>query len=354
MKIMYVDILMKGHHAPYFKSVIKNSDYEIVLCAPEKIEDTNIRQIIVKTFIFRTKNPIKYWRWIKEIRDIAETEKPDVIHFLYGDLFYRFFGLGLSKFKSYKIVITFHQIKKSFLRDISIKKIFSQINTGIVHTDTLLNQLHDIGIKNAKQTENPHYYDFENITRQDAIKTLGLNEDVPVLLAIGGTSYYKGLDILLNALKKVNKPFLLLIAGKELDFDKNFIEENIKAYKNKVKMLIKYLSDEEFHMCVNAADIIVLPYRKTFSGASGPLSEGAWLRKTIIGPNHGSLGSLIKDNHLGATFKTEDVDDLAKVISEQLDSKHTWDDTAENYRLTLSTDRFALEHNNLYHKLMNS
>lgn len=103
MKIMYVDILMKGHHAPYFKSVIKNSDYEIVLCAPEKIEDTNIRQIIVKTFIFRTKNPIKYWRWIKEIRDIAETEKPDVIHFLYGDLFYRFFGLGLSKFKSYKI-----------------------------------------------------------------------------------------------------------------------------------------------------------------------------------------------------------------------------------------------------------
>jgi glycosyltransferase involved in cell wall biosynthesis len=353
MKILFVDKSIFGHHAPYFKAVTRYSDYESVLCIPQMIENLNIKQIIVKNSNFKSRNYIQYCRWIKEIKTIADLEKPDVIHFLYGDIFYRYFGLGLSKFKKYKTIITFHHIKKSFIRDISIKRIFSQINTGIVHTNTLLTQLIDIGIKNIKHIENPHYFNFENITREYAIKTIGLNDDAPVLLAIAGTRYDKGLDILLNALKKVNKPFLLLIAGKELYFDRNFIEENIETYKNKVKILLRYLSDQEFYMCIKAADIIVLPYRRIFTGASGPLAEGVWLKKTIIGPNHGSLGSLIKDNHLGATFKTEDVDDLAKVISEQLESKHSRDETAENYRLTISTDRFALEHKNLYHTLIN-
>lgn len=354
MKILFVDTSIRGHHAPYFKTLIKNSDYECVLCVPEKIENLNIKQIIVRNSNFRSRNFIQYCRWINEIKEIAESEKPDAIHFLYGDVFYRYFGMGLSKFKSYNTIITFHIIKKSFIRDISIKTIFGKIDMGIVHTDALLNQLQGIAIKNVKKIENPHCFYFENITREYARKTLGLSDHAPVLLAIGGTRYDKGIDILLNALKKVNKPFFLLIAGRELDFNKNYIEENIGPYKDKVKMLMRYLSDEEFYMCINAADIIVLPYRKTFTGASGPLAEGVWQKKTIIGPNHGSLGSLIKDNHLGATFKSEDADDLAKVINEQLDNKHQWNEKAESYRLTLSTDKFALDHKNLYQTLINT
>ncbi len=181
---------------------------------------------------------------------------------------------------------------------------------------------------------------------------MGLSSEVPVLLTIGGTRYKKGLDILLEALRNVKKPFQLLIAGKEEDFDRNYIEENIKSYKDNVKLLMRVLSDEEFAICINAADFIVLPYRKSFNGASGPLGEGVWRKKTIIAPNHGSLGSIIHEYNLGVTFETEDVNDLTKIISEQLENKHEWNDTAENYRLTLSVDSFANEHQKLYYSLM--
>lgn len=346
MKILFVDTAVGGHHIPYFKAVTVNAEYESAICIPKKVGELSTRQIEVKNIKIRS--AIQYLNWIKELSAIAKLEGPDIIHFLYGDVFYRYFGLALSRFSEYKTVVTFHQINKSFLRDISIKAIFNQINMGIVHTKFLSTQLNNIGIKNVKQIEHPIFFNFENITKEYAITNLGLESNVPVLLAIGGTRYDKGLDILLEALKYVQKPFQLLIAGKELHFDRNFIEKNIESYKHNVKLLMRFLSDEEFYMCIKAADIIVLPYRKTFTGVSGHLGQAAWLKKTIIAPNHGSLGRLISDNRIGVTFKTEDVSDLAKVINEKLENKHEWNDTAENYRLTLSSDKFADEHQKLY------
>lgn len=52
------------------------------------------------------------------------------------------------------------------------------------------------------------------------------------------------------------------------------------------------MTDREFAEVIAASDIIALPYRKKFNGASGPLVEGVYLGKCIIGPNHGNLGKL--------------------------------------------------------------
>ena len=51
-------------------------------------------------------------------------------------------------------------------------------------------------------------------------------------------------------------------------------------------------------MAINACDYIVLPYRYSFDGASGPLVDGVIADKIIIGANHGSLGNLINNNNL--------------------------------------------------------
>lgn len=349
MKVLYVDTTTGGHHVPYLKALTMNADYEIVITLPEIIHDIDFKQI--KTYInLKNRNLIKYFEWIKEIQSIAEKESPDIIHFLYGDIFYRYFGMGLEEFKKYKTIITFHQIKKGFLRDISIKRIFKNINIGIVHPSTLSDQLNKIGIKNVKQIENSHYFDFKNITKESALEHLNLT-DKPLLLAIGGTRFDKGLDILLEALKYVNKPFQLLIAGEEQHFKRDYIERNIESYKNNVKLMLRNLYNVEFYICINAADIIVLPYRKIFTGASGPLGEGVWQRKTIIGPSHGGLGETIRKNNIGSTFNSEDTEDLANVINEQLENKHKWNEISEKYRLTLSTEIFAAKHKSLYDSL---
>lgn len=72
------------------------------------------------------------------------------------------------------------------------------------------------------------------------------------------------------------------------------------------------MTDEEFEMAIQAVDAIVLPYRKTFNGASGPLGEGVAKGKMIIAANHGSLGDIVEKNHLGYTFESENIEALKK------------------------------------------
>ena len=70
--------------------------------------------------------------------------------------------------------------------------------------------------------------------------------------------------------------------------------------------------------------------------------------KTIIGPNHGSLGQIIKDNHLGYTFESENVDDLARTINKALSETFIYDEYAKKYQSSLSVDSFIDSHKNLY------
>lgn len=212
-------------------------------------------------------------------------------------------------------------------------------------------QLNKLGVYNVTHIEYPQFNKFFII--KNAKKFLKLPINTQVIACIGGTRSDKGLDILLEALDEVTQPFHLLIAGKESDFTKTFIQDRIKNYKTKVTYVLKYLTDDELNLYISAADIICLPYRKIFNGASGPLTEGAWFRKTIIGPNHGSLGEIIIENELGYTFESENIEDLTKVLNTALTKEFKWSEKAEQYRETLKTERFVEEYNNLYKKLIN-
>lgn len=119
-----------------------------------------------------------------------------------------------------------------------------------------------------------------------------------------------------------------------------------------VYKILRYLTDSEICTIVSASDIVVLPYRKIFDGASGPLVEGVAYGKTIIGPNHGSLGQIIKDNHLGYTFESENVDDLARTINKALSEKFTYDEYAEKYQKSLKTSYFIRSYTEIYKKLL--
>ena len=344
MKNLYVDTEIKGHHFYYLNALSGQIDRSICV-VPSEIGDVNCRQIIVPKFsTFK-----EYKTWINSIFKIAQDENIDVIHFLYGDIFYRYFGFGLSKLKKYfKVVITFHHFRYGLLHNLSLKRIFSNINVGIVHTTHLLAMAEKFGIKNIKHIEYPKFSETKIIPTIDARNYLGISNDCPLLLALGGTREDKGLDILLEALKKVDKPFKLLIAGQPQTYDENFINKAIVSYKDRVYKILRYLTDSEICTIVSASDIVVLPYRKIFDGASGPLVEGVAYGKTIIGPNHGSLGQIIKDNHLGYTFESENVDDLARTINKALSEKFIYDEYAKKYQSALSVGSFIDSHKNLY------
>ena len=102
---------------------------------------------------------------------------------------------------------------------------------------------------------------------------------------------------------------------------------------------------------ISASDYIVLPYRKSFNGASGPLGEGVSFGKCIIGSDHGNLGFTINTYHLGYTFKSENVDDLSNVITQALSVPFSEDEQYMKYQKLLNPDHFRLEYKTIYEQL---
>ena len=363
-KVLLIDDRLTGHRLTYLESfLIHSSNSEFVVIVPERIEFSDKIKNKVKVYVVnfdRTKKSVvplyfnRYLKWMSEIKRIVALEKPDVVHFLTGDTLYRYYGLGIRSIKKKAaLILTFHQLRHSRLRNISYKTLAFNSHRIVVHTNKLLDDLKQLNIKNVNCIDYPKFNYLPEIDKEEALKRLGIDSDHArknkVLLALGHTRVDKGADILCKALKNVSAPFYLIIAGKEHVFDRAFLEEETKTYADKKSLILKFLDEEEFNLCLNASDIIVLPYRKQFDGASGPLGEGVSLEKEIIGSNHASLGYLINTYHLGRTFETENVDDLSNVLTEELlKPKFIPDETYQIYRENLKPEVFIDKYQKLY------
>ena len=348
MKIMFIDTDLRGHHKPYLNSLAENTKYTVLAALPFKDSDIKCNQIVYETPITKSRTLFNYLRWMRELSEIAIENNIDVVHFLYGDYLYRYFGLGLKLFKEFKIIITFHHMPEDYLRMVSVKRIFERISIGVVHTDYIQKQLLKNGIKNVKQIEYPNFHETQIRETNQELSYSFFTTKAPVIAAIGETRENKGLDILLEALKRVKQPFNLLIAGKEAHFTKEFIEEKTVDYSSNVKIILKYLSDEELKLCYEYSDIIVLPYKKSFGGASGPLVEGVWYRKTIVGPKYKSIGDIIKQHHLGYVFEVENSYSLALSIEKALENPTNQHEKYEKFRESLNVKKFISEYCTLY------
>lgn len=349
MKILFINMSLDGHHLDYIRALCKIDGIDPVVILEKENETIDAKQIVIKDCTFGSTKFRNHMKWIKHILRIANEEKPDCIHFVWGDSFYRFFGIGFfSLCRNFKCYITFHQVRKSTLHQLSIKiysKLFEKV---VVHTDSLMTYLEQMNIKNAIHIEYPNFREKLEITDCEAKKKIGIETNAPVLLSLGGTRIDKGLDILLDALKLVNCPFFLLIAGAEQNIKKDVIQEKIEQYKTNVKVILRYLSVNEVNLCLAASDYIVLPYRKTFDGASGPLAEGVGYEKCIIGANHGSLGTLISKYHLGYVFESENIECLAETIVKALNDDFKYDEKAKKYQKSLTVDNFQEAYRSMY------
>lgn len=352
MKILFVDSRVDGHHYSYISSLISMSadrGYQSYLFIPK----TSLNFPYVEEVFYEKgfkDGEFNYRQWIKSLKYVVNKIKPDIIHILTGDDLYRYFSFGISRLKrSCKVLITIHQVRRSILHDCSLKCLAKGSDTIVVHTMKLKNDLLNMGIQNVKHIEYPQFSIEKKISKDKAFEIIGENRPKPkVLLALGGTREDKGLDILLSAMDNVSIPFHLIIAGQEEYFTREYIERRIEKYKDNTTIILEFLSQDMFDACICASDIIVLPYKRVFDGASGPLGEGVARDKMIVGSNHGSLGQIIEKNHLGFTFETEDVDALTKVLEKALSCDWKSDDKYKQYKEFISPKRFQQNYYELY------
>jgi len=347
MRIMFVDVEEKGHHAIYLKSLTGYFKGNCLAIVPKENRELKCEQIVINDIDLKSKKITEYLKLVIAIRRISKERNIDAIHFLYGDIIYRFGGLGFKIIKK-PIIVTFHLIREGYLYKARMRSIMKRINFGVTHAIELKEELKKYNISNVKYIDYPNFNENLYFHTNYARRKLGIQQDSKVIAALGGTRENKGLDILLEALKKVHGPFLLLIAGELQYFKSEFIDQETCSYKNSVMIIPRYLTDEEMSLCVASSDIIVLPYKKSFNGASGPLIEAVWNRKLVVGTDHGNIGRTINENRLGFTFESENSFELAKTLQETLELEYSWNETAEHYRRRLTVDKFCSSYKLIY------
>lgn len=166
--------------------------------------------------------------------------------------------------------------------------------------------------KPAKLVPHPLYDNFgEKISKDEAKKKLEIDNGQKLLLFFGFIRTYKGLDILLNAMKLVanRKPdpgqgqketsnLKLLIAG-EFYEDRKPYDEQIAQLNIKDSLLLhtRFIRNEEVKYFMCAADVVVQPYRNATQSGVTPLAYH--FEVPMIVTNVGGLPSMVPDGKAG-------------------------------------------------------
>ena len=346
MKLLLVESGTTGHRLLYHQAIINYvGNKNCVLVTPQKVNSVCCDQIIPKEINLCPRTLTEYIRWIRYIKKIASEREVNVIHFLDGSILFRFFGLCLWRFNNFKTIVTFHHIRNSIWHNLSMRLILLHISFGVVHTEKLYNRFY---YNNVKLIHYPHFPSGQIFSKYESREYYSLKQDDFVFLYLGATRYDKGADILVDSLRYVkNTKATVLIAGEEAAFSEEELKK-INGSQIVINYQMRHLSEDEWNMALSACDCVVLPYRKIFTGASGPLVEAVWNRKMIIGPNSESIGDIIEKHELGKCFVAEDTVDLAKVLEEAVNLDFIISDRYKLFLEETSVKRFNERYSEIY------
>ena len=158
--------------------------------------------------------------------------------------------------------------------------------------------------KPAKLVVHPLYDNFgEKISKEEAREKLGIDNSASIILFFGFIRKYKGLDLLLDAMKLIaddpsTKNIKLLIAGEFYD-DKKIYDEQINRLGIREQLILHtdFIPDSEVKYYLCAADVLVQPYRNATQSGVTPVAYH--FEVPMIVTNVGGLPSLVPDNKAG-------------------------------------------------------
>jgi len=165
--------------------------------------------------------------------------------------------------------------------------------------------------KPAKLVLHPLYDSFgEPISKSEAREKLGIESTQPVVLFFGFIRKYKGLDILLDAMKilkdnpkaEIRSQSLsglkLIVAGEFYEDEKPYREQinNLDIAENLI-LRTQFIPDSEVKYYLCAADAVIQPYRNATQSGVTPLAYH--FEKPMIVTNVGGLASLVQHEKAG-------------------------------------------------------
>ncbi len=158
--------------------------------------------------------------------------------------------------------------------------------------------------KPAKLVTHPLYDNFgEAVPKNMARQHLGLPLEQKIILFFGFIRHYKGLDILLEAMKEL-EDIKLLIAGEFYEDDKPYLEK-IKDLGIRDKLILRtdFIPDKEVKYYLSAADALIQPYRNATQSGVTPLAYH--FEKPMVVTNVGGLPDLVSNEKVGLVVEPE-------------------------------------------------
>jgi glycosyltransferase involved in cell wall biosynthesis len=175
--------------------------------------------------------------------------------------------------------------------------------------------------KPARFVPHPLYDNFgEKINKEEARKYLNIDLQKKIVLFFGFIRNYKGLDILLDAVKLLKEKsrtaaddIKFLIAG-EFYEDRKSYDEQIKTLSIANQLILKtdFIPDSEVKYFLCAADVVIQPYRSATQSGVTPLAYH--FEVPMIVTNVGGLPSLVPDGKVGLVAEPNAASIAEKII----------------------------------------
>ncbi|MFT3750643.1 MAG: glycosyltransferase [Agriterribacter sp.] len=251
-------------------------------------------------------NSVNPFNWIK-IGNRLKKKRPDLIVVRY---WLPFMGPALGtilrrvkKNKHTKIVAITDNVIPHEKRpgDHSFTKYFlKSCDAYVTMSEKVLNDLRTFEkTKPAAQVLHPLYDNFgEAVSPASARQKLNLTASEKIILFFGFIRRYKGLDILLEAISRVNEPCKLLVAGEFYEDEKQYLDQIARLnIGDRIILRTNFIPDSEVKYYICAADVVIQPYRNATQSGVIPLCYH--FEKPMIVTNVGSLPVMVPDMKAG-------------------------------------------------------
>ncbi|MCU7695090.1 glycosyltransferase [Haoranjiania flava] len=179
----------------------------------------------------------------------------------------------------------------------------------ITMSQTVMNDTEKVTNAPVVLHEHPLIDNFgDPVSKQEARKYLGLEPDEKYILFFGFIRKYKGLDLLLDAIKILkdrNASLPKLIIAGEFYGNAEAYHEQIKTLGIEDALVLRtdFIPNEEVKYYLSACDFLIQPYRDATQSGVTPLAYH--FEKPMLVTNVGGLADIVPDGKAGVVTEAE-------------------------------------------------
>lgn len=258
-----------------------------------------------RTRTFLRKYIPSYWRILKHTDSIAfeilSSQKKLLADKIRGYFYFRQF---IAKARQYGLCIiwTAHNAEAHEGTDIidrlGYKYLAKSADLVILHSQYSKNEFLNRYKTDAQCIVMPHG-NYDGVyppprVRETILNELKLRDDLPIVSCIGMLRDYKGIDLAINALSKLDGQVQFLCAGApHPSFDIETLKSRISKMDNAI-LIPEFLSNQEFTDFVSISECLLMPYKKITG--SGALLASLTLSRGVIASDLPYFRELLEGN----------------------------------------------------------